>query len=80
MTIAQTECVHHWMVESPSGSKYSSGTCKHCGTTRSDFNNSIEYSVWYGFNKTRPNSNTNKTHKRRKDNKGRFVPGKGKLS
>ena len=57
--VAQTECVHHWMIDSPSGSKHSSGTCKHCDTTRSDFENSIEYSVWYGFNKTRPNSNTN---------------------
>ena len=43
--------MHHWMIDSPSG-KESKGTCKHCGTTRM-FLNSYEYSLWYGFNKTR---------------------------
>ena len=44
--------MHHWMIDSPSGTKKSKGTCKHCGTTRM-FLNSIEYSSWYGFNNTR---------------------------
>ena len=68
------ECVHHWMIDSPSGKK-SKGTCKHCGTTRM-FLNSYEYSSWYGFNKTRRPANW----KPSKNNKGRFAPGKGKLS
>ena len=48
-----TECVHHWMIDSPSGTRLSSGKCKHCGETRA-FANSVEYSEWYGYNKTRP--------------------------
>jgi|TARA_Y100000034_G_scaffold114564_1_gene150829 hypothetical protein len=66
-------CVHHWLIDSPSGGKTSRGTCKHCHEER-DFTNVIEYSEWYGFNKTRP------TKWQRKDNKGRFSPGKGRLS
>ena len=64
--VAVTECVHHWMIEPPSGSKYSSGTCKHCGVTRDDFANSATYSEWYGFNKYRPKRDMNKATTRQK--------------
>ena len=57
--------MHHWMIDSPSGTKKSKGTCKHCGTTRM-FLNSIEYSSWYGFNKTR------KPGSRKRGEKGKF--------
>ncbi len=41
---AVSECVHHWMIESPNG-PVSMGTCKVCGE-RSEFKNSIQGSGW----------------------------------
>lgn len=41
---AVSECVHHWMIESPNG-PVSMGTCKVCGES-SEFKNSIQGSGW----------------------------------
>ena len=30
-----TECIHHWLVESPCGGKRVRGECKKCGAVRS---------------------------------------------
>jgi hypothetical protein len=64
--VAKSECTHHWMIDSPSGSRFSSGTCKHCGVTRDDFANSVDYSEWYGFNKFRGKGDINKATARQK--------------
>lgn len=48
---AHTKCVHHWIIESPSG-RESSGMCKRCGSKRS-FNNSTESVMWERTNTLR---------------------------
>ena len=88
--VAQQDCTHHWIIDPPSGTQHSSGTCKHCRMTRDDFQNSVSFSEWFGFNKYRPNTDTLKATRRQKrqgtrpprrgrDNRGRFAPG-GKYS
>ena len=37
-------CVHHWVIESPSG-RESAGVCKRCGLTR-NFANATENVMW----------------------------------
>jgi hypothetical protein len=50
--------VHHWLIDSPNGPK-SKAKCKKCHA-ESEFENSMQYSSWYGFNKTkRPKSQHN---------------------
>ncbi len=41
---AVSDCVHHWMIESPNG-PVSMGTCRVCGES-SEFKNSIQGSGW----------------------------------
>ena len=40
----QEECVHHWMIDSPSGPA-SRGVCRKCGQEK-DFPNAIADSLW----------------------------------
>lgn len=48
-------CVHHWVIDSPSG-RESIGVCRHCSTERS-FQNSNEQVMWEQSNTIR-NTNT----------------------
>ena len=41
---ARMACVHHWVIESPSG-RESAGVCKRCGLTR-NFANATENVMW----------------------------------
>ncbi|MDY6893123.1 MAG: hypothetical protein SVO26_05340 [Chloroflexota bacterium] len=41
---ARTDCVHHWIIESPEGPT-SKGVCKYCGEERV-FQNYVPYSSW----------------------------------
>ena len=41
---AESDCMHHWMIESPNGPT-SQGVCKICGV-RSEFRNSMPGSGW----------------------------------
>jgi hypothetical protein len=43
-TGAQSECSHHWVIESPDGPT-SQGRCKHCGVVK-EFSNYLPYSSW----------------------------------
>lgn len=43
-TKVQTECRHHWVIESPSGAT-SIGICKHCGAVK-EFGNYMPFSSW----------------------------------
>ena len=43
-TRPESDCMHHWMIESPNG-PVSMGTCKICGET-AEFKNSIQGSGW----------------------------------
>ena len=40
----QEECVHHWIIDSPSGPA-SRGSCRKCGAEK-DFPNTIADSTW----------------------------------
>ena len=42
---AANGCVHHWVVEPPSGGHTSTGKCKRCAAKR-EFPNSAEYAAW----------------------------------
>jgi hypothetical protein len=44
-------CVHHWIIEAPSG-RESVGRCKRCGTTK-NFANSTESVMWEQTNTLR---------------------------
>lgn len=37
-------CVHHWIIETSSGT-VSPGKCKHCNITKDDFANSLELAI-----------------------------------
>lgn len=43
---AETTCVHHWIIESPSG-RTSTGVCRICGARR-DFQNYVSDFIWEG--------------------------------
>jgi hypothetical protein len=47
-TKVQSECRHHWVIESPSGAT-STGICKHCGSVK-EFNNYLPFSSWEDSN------------------------------
>ena len=47
---AANGCVHHWVVEPPSGGHTSTGKCKRCAAKR-EFPNSAEYMAWTAFNR-----------------------------
>ena len=55
MTSPTATCVHHWLIDAPDADETpnSKATCKKCGALDS-FTNSINYSDWNGYNKTRP--------------------------
>ncbi|MYA20338.1 MAG: hypothetical protein F4Z25_08795 [Chloroflexi bacterium] len=42
---SRVACVHHWVIESPSGRRESAGVCKRCGLTR-NFANATENVMW----------------------------------
>lgn len=46
-----TNCVHHWVIDSPSG-RESIGMCRNCGSTKS-FQNSNEHVMWEQTNTIR---------------------------
>ena len=52
ITSTATSCVHHWIIEAPSG-RESHGVCKRCGEAR-DFANSTEHVMWEQTNSLRP--------------------------
>ena len=46
-----SSCVHHWMIEAPSG-RESTGVCRRCGATK-NFANSTESVMWEQTNTLR---------------------------
>ena len=50
-TAAAATCVHHWLIDAPSG-RESIGLCKRCGATR-NFANSTENVMWEQSNTLR---------------------------
>src|SRR5437870_3902223 len=62
----QTNCIHHWVIEPPSGSRESRGTCKHCGKTKV-FANSTENVMWEQTNTVRNDLRSALRIKRRED-------------
>lgn len=49
----QAKCVHHWIIDTPSGGKYSKGKCKKCRLVKVDFLNSeqeMDFSEGYSIN------------------------------
>ena len=53
---SRSACVHHWVIESPSG-RESAGHCKYCGRTR-NFANSTENVMWEHTNTLRSSPTT----------------------
>lgn len=58
-------CVHHWVLESPSG-RESAGVCKRCGLTR-NFANATENVMWEQTNTVSPNPISGLVHLPRPD-------------
>ena len=50
-TTTQANCVHHWIIESPSG-RESRGVCRNCGKAK-NFANSTENVMWEQTNTLR---------------------------
>ena len=50
-TATQASCVHHWIIESPSG-RESQGVCRNCGKAKT-FANSTENVMWEQTNTLR---------------------------
>ena len=50
-TTTRANCVHHWIIETPSG-RESRGVCRNCGTAK-NFANSTENVMWEQTNTLR---------------------------
>jgi hypothetical protein len=76
MTTNTTKCAHHWVIDAPDFDEtpQSEGTCKKCHTIKR-FDNTYNYSEWYGFNKTRPWTKdiAKSTKKQQRNTKGKFA-------
>lgn len=50
----QAKCVHHWIIESPTGGKYSKGKCKKCRLVKTTFLNAEEEVSYGEIHRIRP--------------------------